>query len=294
MNARVEYIKLIRKLSQPLTPVATNHPLRLQSITVKSVIFDIYGTLLISAAGDTGSDTVTVSERAFTRALADGGWNQTDISLLASGGIHLLQYEIEQAQQKQREQGNLFSEIDILQVWRRVLDTLQLSTNNRHRLKKLAISYECRTNPTWPMPGMLETLTTFRQRGMQLGIISNAQFYTPIIFETLANSPMKELGLAPDLTLYSYQEMIAKPSPLLFDCLNSRLSLLGIRPDEVLYIGNDMIKDIIPANRAGWRTALFAGDKRSLRLHENSKQATTIHADLIINDLRQLLHNSTS
>lgn len=288
-DTRAECIDLIRSLVHPLVPEATGYPVRLLPVAVKAVIFDVYGTLLISAAGDVGPDAAEDDEHAFVQALADGGWEQADISRQAVGGVHLLQDEIKKAQQERREQGSLYPEVDILHVWQRVLNALQLNAGHEHQIKKLAVSYECRINPTWTMPGMLETVAALKDRGMQLGIISNAQFYTPIIFEALADNSPEDLGFDPALILWSYQELEGKPSPVLFEYLNARLSLLGIQPGEVLYVGNDMLKDILPATRVGWKTALFAGDKRSLRLRENDEQMTGIQADLTVDDLRQLL-----
>ena len=289
MDCRSECIDLIKKLVRPLTPVATGQPIRLKTVAVKAVIFDLYGTMLISEAGDVGPDSAVDDEQAFVQALADGGWNREDIERQAAGGIHFYQTEIKKGHQERREQGSLYPEINILQVWQRVLSALHLVPEHKHSIKKLAVSYECRTNTTWPMPGMLETVATLKDRGMKLGIISNAQFYTPIIFEVLAGNSLEDLGFDPNLTLWSYRKLEGKPSPVLFKHLNSSLSLQDIKQDEVLYVGNDMLKDILPATRVGWKTALFAGDKRSLRLHENDKRTTGIQADLVINDLHQLL-----
>ncbi|OEU49654.1 MAG: hypothetical protein BA862_00750 [Desulfobulbaceae bacterium S3730MH12] len=289
MDTRSECIDLIKKLVRPLTPVATGHPVHLKPVAVNAVIFDLYGTLLISKAGDVGPDSAVDDEQAFVQALTDGGWNREDIARQAAGGIRLYQTEIKKGHQERRRQGSLYPEIDILQVWQRVLSALHLVPEHEQSIRKLAVSYECRTNPTWPMPGMLETVATLKERGMKLGIISNAQFYTPIIFEVLTDKSPEDLGFDPDLTLWSYLKLEGKPSPVLFEHLNSTLSLQGIPPDEVLYVGNDMLKDIFPATRAGWKTALFAGDRRSLRLHRNDKRTAGLQADMIINDIRQLL-----
>ena len=289
MDIRPECIDLIKKLVRPLIPVATGHPVHLRPVAVKAVIFDLYGTLLISKAGDVGPDSAVDDEQAFVQALTDGGWSREDIARQAAGGIHLYQTEIKKGHRERRQQGSLYPEVNILQVWQRVLSALHLVPEHEQSIRKLAISYECRTNPTWPMPGILETVATLKDRGIKLGIISNAQFYTPIIFEVLTDKSPKDLGFDPDLTIWSYRKLEGKPSPVLFEHLNSTLSLQGIPPNEVLYVGNDMLKDIFPATRAGWKTALFAGDRRSLRLHKNDERTAGIQADMIINDLRQLL-----
>jgi len=64
---------------------------------------------------------------------------------------------------------------------------------------------------------------------------------------------------------------------------------MSISAHSVLYIGNDMLNDIYPAKKAGFRTALFAGDARSLRLRENDPKCKDLSADIIITDLIQIL-----
>ncbi len=279
-------------LLHPLTPIPTGLPARISPMQPKAVIFDIYGTLLISAAGDVGPDSAKDDEQAFLQALVDGGW---DTSLVHERGTDLLQEEIHTVHRKKRAQGVRYPEIDILQIWHRVLIRLGLLTEgeNRIKIKKIrlaALSYECRTNPVWPMPGLLETLAGLQAKGCLLGILSNAQFYTPILFELLcAHQSLTGLGFSPDLCLFSYREGEGKPSPNLFTRLASRLSGYTIAPPEVLYVGNDMLKDIRPATDIGWRTALFAGDNRSLRLREENERVRNLQPDQVIDDLKQLV-----
>ena len=62
----------------------------------------------------------------------------------------------------------------------------------------------------------------------------------------------------------------------------------NIKPHEVLYTGNDMLNDIMAADSAGMKTALFAGDKRSLRLREDNPECRMLTPDLVITDLHQI------
>ena len=64
---------------------------------------------------------------------------------------------------------------------------------------------------------------------------------------------------------------------------------MGIPADAALYIGNDMLNDVAPAQKVGFKTALFAGDARSLRLRRNHPQCKNLSADIVITDLMQLL-----
>ena len=117
-----------------------------------------------------------------------------------------------------------------------------------------------------------------------MGIISNAQFYTPLILRWFLNSGLPDLGFEEDLLIYSYEMGCAKPSAALFKLAAHRLEKRGISPESVLYLGNDEKKDILPAKQTGFQTALFAGDARSLR-----REGGSVQADLVITDLEQLL-----
>ena len=60
----------------------------------------------------------------------------------------------------------------------------------------------------------------------------------------------------------------------------------GILGKETLYVGNDMLNDIKTASLSGFRTVLFAGDRRSLRLRKDICQ--DIVPDTVITCLDQL------
>ena len=76
----------------------------------------------------------------------------------------------------------------------------------------------------------------------------------------------------------------------MFEAAAKNLRELNIHAKSVLYVGNDMLNDIYPAKMAGFKTALFAGDARSLRLRENHPKCQNLSADLVITDLVQVLN----
>ena len=290
MNEAVqEQVALIRDLTTPVLPVPTGYPTRLSPVRARAVVFDIYGTLLASAAGDVGVDAAEDDARAFALAMADGGWPVPEPAV-SGRAVELLRREIAREHTMRRREGIEYPEVDILEIWRRVLADLALAPPGPTRsLRRLGISYECRTNPVWPMPGLAETLRILRSRDLVLGILSNAQFYTPLLFEAFLERDPPALGFAPELSLWSYREMEGKPSPGLFRRLDRRLQEQGIASAGVLYVGNDMLKDIWPAAQVGWRTVLFAGDARSLRLREDNALVAGTRPDMVIDRLEQLL-----
>jgi putative hydrolase of the HAD superfamily len=50
-----------------------------------------------------------------------------------------------------------------------------------------------------------------------------------------------------------------------------------------------MFRDIYPAFLTGFKTALFAGDTKSLRLRQDKPELKKVVPDFIITDLMQLL-----
>lgn len=175
-------------------------------------------------------------------------------------------------------------EIDIVSIWQAIL-----GWTNAERVRAFALAYEGAVNPCYPMPGLDHTLRVLRARGVTMGLISNAQFYTPLLFEWFLGGSPSAQGFDRDLTVYSYRCGEAKPSKALFNRCAIKLRQRGIPPDAVAYVGNDIRNDIRPASEMAWQTVLFAGDRRSLRWCLEGPDCRAVHPDLVITDLRELL-----
>jgi putative hydrolase of the HAD superfamily len=270
----------VRNLLQPLDPVPTGvepalHPLP----GVRAVLFDVYGTLLVSASGDVGTAMDKAPAEALAASLKSMGL--TVHPGADSQGAALMKTRIEETHDQLRALGVACPEVDIRAVWNDVLAMLRRQRRIQgdevmREAERLAIEYECRVNPVWPMPGARELLAALSKSGIAVGFVSNAQFYTPLIFEVLMGGP------PPGPAIWSFEHGMAKPSQRLFE-LGIEAVLPDARPDEVLYVGNDSRKDMAPAEKLGWHTALFAGDRRSLRRND-----TLARPGLVITSLTQL------
>jgi putative hydrolase of the HAD superfamily len=245
-------------LHHPLPPMPTGVPPRIQPIPgLRAVLFDVYGTLLCSASGDVDAADGYSEPQAMRAALdaADLAGLDLDPAALADQ----LQGEIGREHARLRTEGVVWPEVRIEECWARLLPP----GTDPYRV---AVEFEARMNPVWPLPGVRDALAAMQARGLLQGIISNAQFYTPL---TLAAFEAFDwpAGWPQDLCVWSYHLRRGKPDPSLFLEMREALSARGLQPHEALFIGNDLIKDIRPAREAGFRTALYAGDARSLRLH---------------------------
>ncbi len=285
---------ILSEVSQPLQPLSTDTPPRLRRLEdVRAVVFDVYGTLFISGCGEIGV-LETDQKAAFLHALTAIGLDG-DLTAAAARGTGLLTATIHAYHAATRAQGIATPEVDIRQVWTEIFtilanDKLINGRPGHDDILRFAFRYECEVNPVYPMPGLAECLTALRDAGFLLGIVSNAQFFTPVLFHAFLGGLPRELGFDPDLTAWSYRTLAAKPGTELYDrMLTNARDMHGLVPSQILYVGNDMLNDIWPAADCGCRTALFAGDRRSLRWRENDERVGATEPDVIITELPQIL-----
>ena len=67
-----DFAALIRDLSSPLEPLPTETPADLRELRgIKAVLFDVYGTLVISGSGDVGVNAAAGRGEAFVEAALD-------------------------------------------------------------------------------------------------------------------------------------------------------------------------------------------------------------------------------
>ncbi|MDR0599212.1 MAG: HAD family hydrolase [Treponema sp.] len=287
-------IALIREWSRPLSPLPAALPGWADQVPgeppagfggIRAVLFDLYGTLFISAAGD-------IAVNNTTRGVPYGGAVQGGADTEALKAMEgFFRQEVERLHRARREAGVRWPEVAVDQIWAGYAGPLPPSwgmAGRRGASRELALRYELAVNPVYPMPGALETIRALAGRGLSLGIISNAQFFSPLLFNAFFDAPPEALGFDPGLIFYSFQAGEAKPSPRLFAQARSALARRGARPGETLYIGNDLGKDIVPAADAGFATALFAGDRRSLRLREDDPSLAGRRPGVILRDLQSL------
>jgi putative hydrolase of the HAD superfamily len=247
---------------------------------IECLMLDIYGTLFISASGDIG----------IARKVSKNAWKleqllrKFSIQIPAESLLADFSNAIDREHEKLKQSGIDYPEIKIEEIWKQILDKDDLD-----QVKTFAVEFEIIANPVYPMPHLTEMLSGCKNRAKLLGIISNAQFFTPLLFEWFLGAGLTELGFDPELIFFSYQHKHAKPSAFLFGLAADQLEMKGIHRKAALYVGNDMLNDIYPAHAVGFSTALFAGDARSLRMRENDPRCKDVAPDLVITDLIQIL-----
>ncbi|WP_372649682.1 HAD family hydrolase [Draconibacterium sp.] len=286
--------------SEKLQPIPTTFCPNLKPDTnekIKAVIFDIYGTLLISSSGDI--DQASLNKDNMRAAMEAGGFDLSGCKeATCSFLLDQLQVQVKRQHEELKAEGHSYPDVDIFKVWQNMFEAAEnkglLKLRGKESWADTIMVFELLSNRVYPMPGMKEVLMEIKKMGLPIGIVSNAQFYTPIImnyFLTGEFSTDQHIDLfEEDLSVYSFKELRAKPDTALFEkfipVLNSKYN---IETSETIFVGNDMLKDVYTATKAGLRTVLFAGDERSLRLREEDVRVKGMFPDFIINDLKQLL-----
>jgi putative hydrolase of the HAD superfamily len=290
------FVDMIRRYSPPASPLPVRESLPDARSAVEAArgirvyLFDVYGTLFTSASGDIGTLASLAGEspEACSRGAAEDARIQELLAPFGKGCTlpelvrrftAAVTAEHEKLRPRSAARDAWHPEIDVRKIWAGILGT------SEDAAAELALRFELAVNPVYPMPGLEAALVKLKKAGFPLGIVSNAQFFTPLLFTAFLGGPPEELGFLPDLCVYSFLEGEAKPSPRLFHRVVAGLAAIGIRPEEAVYIGNDMLNDIWAAQEAGLRTALFAGDGRSLRLRGNDPRCAAVKPDFVLKSL---------
>jgi putative hydrolase of the HAD superfamily len=272
---------ILKRYARTLKPIPTQLTPKLAGLRpFEAVLFDIYGTLLISGVGEIGLDHPPSSPPDRLQDLL----RRYTIDVSPEPLMQRFREAVQASHTASRRQGVDYPEVDIIQIWQCVLGATDLP-----RIDEFALEFELLVNPVDAMPGVDVLLSALRIEGIRMGLISNAQFYTAFVLEGLLGHSLADYGFDRRLLFYSWLERHAKPSPIMFERARRTLQEMAIPAASVLYVGNDMRNDIVPAASVGFQTALFAGDQRSLRLRESDDCCRSQSPDVIVTDLRQLI-----
>ena len=265
-----------------------------KATNIEAVIFDIYGTLIISASGDIMQDSYDAG--MFSRSLSSAGYTirvpEEDLMK-----IHpLFEHQVVNGKKQARKNGIPFPELDLVKTWTKALRQAEneglIASTSTSDIRLFTFLFELNSNQVWPMPDLKESLQYLKQKGYPLGIVSNAQFYTPVMMNHFLYGQLKADefidGFEKDLSVFSYKLLKGKPDPSIYQELVEPLKKRGLTPENVLYVGNDMLKDMYAASQVGFKTCFFAGDQRAYRLREEHPDASKMRPDYIITSLKQL------
>ena len=158
--------------------------------------------------------------------------------------------------------------------------------------KKMAYFYQASIQGAGAYPGAAKTLNAV-SGGCVQGLLADGQCFT---FGQLQRCLKQQdpgfdanAAFPINLRFISAERKAKKPSDTLFKAAAQVCAAQGIKPNEVLHVGSSLARDIAPAKKAGFRTALFAGDKNSLAATPDQLKDPAFRPDVMLTDLPQLL-----
>jgi putative hydrolase of the HAD superfamily len=250
----------------------------------KVIFWDVYSTLVMARRGDLDSLLKREAElrMAFDRTIRNFSLRATPAKLqeLFLHGIH--------AEREGRiADGVAHPEVRVDDIWFKLLEKFQSDEPATMSFaREVALFFERQANPKELQFRAFDVLTTLKKRGMRHGIISNAQFYTPIELSELLGDASRgairtyESLFDARLVFFSFELGVAKPDLTAFRRAVEILTKENIMPDDCAFVGNSLTNDIAPAQHVGFRTILFAPEP---------VPESTIKPDLVIHNLGQLL-----
>ena len=159
-------------------------------------------------------------------------------------------------------------------------------------LQKLAYFFHANIQGAGAYPNAAEALTALAGSGIKQGLLADGQSFTPAQLGKALRDQDAGFDLPniipPGLRFLSSDCKARKPSDTLFKLAISGLAAAGISPSQCLHVGSSVERDLAPAKRHGFRTALYAGDKNSLAATADQLKDPLAKPDILITDLAQL------
>lgn len=159
--------------------------------------------------------------------------------------------------------------------------------------KKITYYYLRASQGVGCFPGLLTTARGLAKAGILQGIHANGQCATPVqlyrelLLQGKLVSPFELFD--PTLYLWSFEMGFRKESERGFQALLKALGDKGLQAENVLYVGSDVQRDIVPAKRRGFRTALLLADRASAKAVPEELKDDKTKPNILITAFDQLL-----
>lgn len=273
---------------------------------VRAVVWNVYGTLLNIADGELLHlvDDPLRMEVALDKTVQEFNmWNSMYRKPGAPWELMFQQYQplVADLRLTGKVRRGETPEIDSAHLWKILVERLlqkkytwdeALYGDRDDYCQKIAWFFHRALQGCGPADGAAEALSAVASRGVIQGLVGAGQCFTLTEvrhhLEEGAGLQRHPLPLAPGCVSLSHELGAAPPTERLFTPVLETLAGLGIEPGEVLYVSSRLVADLAPAKRLGLRTALFAGDKTSLRATGAQVRDPELQPDRILTALNQI------
>jgi FMN phosphatase YigB (HAD superfamily) len=198
--------------------------------------------------------------------------------------------------------GEKFPEVQAERIWDDIVKKLQQKEYTfdvgtygpiTEYVKKIAYFYHASIQGAGAYPGAADALRLSADRGVAQGLLGDGQCFTPAQVQRCLRQQDPGFDIAAvvpvALRVISADKKARKPSDTLFKAAVQAAAARGITPPEVLHVGSSLTRDIAPAKKHGFRTALFAGDRNSLAATPDQLKDPATRPDVLLTELPQVL-----
>ena len=172
------------------------------------------------------------------------------------------------------------------------IDTSFFGALNEYSAKIAYFFHTC-LQATACYAGTVEGLRAVSEAGLEQGLLADGQCFTVGQLQRCLKQQDSEFEIdpffPPGLRVISADKRVRKPSDTLFKAALQALGEKGVKPSEVLHVGSNLARDLAPAKKHGFRTALFAGDKGSLSATPEQLKDPAYRPDVLLTELPQVL-----
>ncbi|MCE9563434.1 MAG: HAD hydrolase-like protein [Planctomycetes bacterium] len=278
----------------------------LHALPVKAVFWTVYGTLVAIPGGELQFEHPQdfVTDAALEKLIKEFKmWNSMSRKPGApSAYMKELFRKALTTMQMAGSGGEKFPEIQAERVWDDIVKKLlqkdysyDASTYGSmgDYVKKIAYFYHASIQGSGAYPGAADALKLLADRSITQGLLGDGQCFTVGQLQRCLKQqdPGFELAavMPETMRLISSDKKAKKPSETLFKAAVQAASARGISPSEVLHVGSSLTRDIAPAKKVGFRTALFAGDRNSLVATPEQLKDPATRPDVLLTELPQIL-----
>ncbi len=278
----------------------------LQHLPVKAVYWTIYGTLLAIPQGELQFEHPQdfITDAALEKLIKEFKmWNSMSRKPGApSAYMKELYRKALTTLQMVNSGGEKNPEVQVDRAWDDIVkklfqkeyqfDTATYGSMNEF-VKKIAYFYHASIQGVGAYPGAVEALRLASDQGMLQGLLADGQCFTAGQLERCLKlqDPTFDMDAVfpSSLRIISVEKKAKKPSETLFKAAAQATEAKGIDPGEVLHVGSNVNRDIVPAKKMGFKTALFAGDKNSLSASPEQLKDSASRPDVLLTELTQIL-----
>lgn len=286
----------------PVSARALDKPL----LGIRAVVWNLYGTLLRVTDGDLqlSHHTELRMQVALEKTIAEFNmWNSMTRKPGAPWEYILPRYRaaLEDLELTTPVAADEYAHVNGASVWRRILDILgqkdyqydeEFYGDLDQLSEKIAYFFQLCLQGVEAAPNAVKAIESVSRKGLVQGLLSDAQPFTLIqALRAFGRQgkllPLNEL-FDPACLILSCHLGVRKPSSKLYDTCLQRFAEKGIKPKEILYVGNRLQNDLAVAKQLGFRTALYVGDKLSLKATSREINHENLRPKRLLTDLEQI------